>query len=319
MKKTLFPAILVTCLCIAGTVITSCGGKGEEAETQKQAGTSTPDTEKTEAEDPAEKNGRSDVKDSLPDTLDFGGETVRVLARGGDDDVKIEFFSESTNGEVVNDAVFSRNEAVEARLNVKMEVLLQNKTRHNHLADEIRKSVSAGSDDFDLIANAIYNMNSIALEGMLLDLQELDYLDFSQPWWNQAFLDLTEYNGRNYVALGELSQTMISGAFCMFFNRDMYREFYPDEPSLYEIVNAGEWTLDKMISLCTPLYADLNGNGKADEGDRFGHFFTDTQTLGCDSFTGGCNINLIIKNDDGSYTYNGVSDRTVKFYARIVK
>ena len=41
-----------------------------------------------------------------------------------------------------------------------------------------------------------------------------------------------------------------------------------------------------------------------DEGDRFGHFFTDTKTLGADSFSGASGINLIEKNSDGSYSYN---------------
>ncbi len=314
-KKTRMAALLLACMCAAGTVSACADAGTKTSETQTTAAAASRTTESVEEEPTG--NGRSEIRDALPDTLDFGGATVRVLTRGGDDDVKIEFYSEGINGEVVNDAVFMRNEAVEERLNLKMEVLLINETRHTHLAETIRKSVQADSKDFDMTANAMYNMNTLALEGLFFDLQTLDYLDFSQPWWNQAYLNLTSYEGRNYSAFGELSQTMISGAFCMFFNKAMFREFYPDDPSLYETVNAGEWTLDKMIAYCTPLYADLNGNGKADEGDRFGHYFTDTKTLGCDSFTGGCNVNLLVKNKDGSYAFNGVSDRTVKFYEKM--
>ena len=49
------------------------------------------------------------------------------------------------------------------------------------------------------------------------------------------------------LSLGDLSQTMISGAFCMFFNKQLFSEYLPDAPSLYDTVLAGEWTLDKMI------------------------------------------------------------------------
>ena len=211
---------------------------------------------------------RSDIADPLPGGPDLGGIPLLVKARGGDNDVKMEFYSEGEDGEVVNDAVFARNSAVEERLNLIMQLELTDNTRHAGFSSDIRKSVMADSDDFDLAASAMYDLVPVSLEGMLTDLNACSYLDFSQPWWNQAFQQLTEYNGHNYLAMGELSQTMISGAFCMFFSKDMFREFYPDEPSLYDTVKAGEWTLDKMISYCTPLYSDLNGNGQADEGDR---------------------------------------------------
>lgn len=309
-KSRILGAFLVT-LCISGA-LAACG----TADTADTPVTSMPQTEAVT--EPAEVgNGRSDVADSLPDDLDFGGQTVRVLARGGDIDVKTEFYAESTDGEVVNDAVFTRNEAVEERLNIQMETILQDYTRHKNLATEIRKSVTAGSDDFELVADAMYNSTTMMLEGMFLDLQSLDYLDFSQPWWNAAFLETTSYEGRNYVCMGELSQTMISGAFCIFFNKTMFNEYFPDDPSLYETVNAGEWTLDKLISYSTPMYADLNGNGQADEYDRYGNYFRNQKFLGADAFMGGCNINLLEKNSDGSYTYNGNDERTVKFIEKM--
>ncbi|MGM9625354.1 MAG: hypothetical protein ACI3XM_06560 [Eubacteriales bacterium] len=314
MKQTTGKKLRQSCawlavLCAAG-VFVSCADDVAASDTAAVTEASV-ETEKEAG------NGRSDIADTLPDNLDFGGITVTVKARGGDNDVKMEFYSEGEDGEVVNDAVFARNSAVEERLNLTMQLELTENTRHVGFSNDIRKSVMADSDDFDLAASAMYDLVPISLEGMLTDLNALSYLDFSQPWWNQAFQKLTEYNGHNYLAMGELSQTMISGAFCMFFNKDMFREFYADEPSLYDTVKAGEWTLDKMIAYCTPLYADLNGNGQADEGDRYGHYFTDTKTLSSDSFLGGCKINLIEKQADGTYVYNGTSERAVTFFEKM--
>ena len=153
----------------------------------------------------------------------------------------------------------------------------------------------------------------------MLDLQSLEYLDFSQPWWNQTFMEMTQFNDRNFLAMGELSQTMISGTFSMFFNKTMFKEYYPDDPTLYETVNAGQWTIEKLISYCTPLYRDLNGNGQADEFDQYGHFFTNEKTLGADSFTGGANISLMLKESDGVYVFGGLNDRAAKFYSLMDK
>lgn len=304
---------IAAALLLLTAAVTACADAGSTTtETQNPSG----ETASAVTEAPVEKedNGRSGVEDNLPDDLDLGGETIRFMVRAGDLDTSSEFIAESTNGEIVNDAVFARNQTVEERLNVKIEFNPLNVNRHGGFSGDIRKSVMAGSDDFELVANGLYDTVPLTMEGMFLDLLTLDYLDFEQPWWNRAFFEMTEFNGHNYLALGELSQTMISGTFSMFFNKTMFREFYPDDPSLYETVKAGEWTLEKMISYCTPLYRDLNGNGQADEFDRYGHFFTDTKTLAADSFTGGANISLILKNADGTYSFGGINDRAAKFY-----
>ena len=291
----------------------STSGDAQSRETMPAAGADT-----TAAADEAEPdNGRSGVRDSLPDDLDFGGETIRFKVRAGDYDTQSEFIAEATNGEVVNDAVFERNQAVEDRLNIRIEYLAADVNRHSGFSGDIRKSVTAGSDDFEVIASALYDTIPLTMEGMFLDLQSLDYLDFEQPWWNQAFIEMTQYSDRNYLAMGELSQTMISGTFCMFFNKTMFREYYPDDPSLYETVNAGEWTLEKLISYCTPMYRDLNGNGQADEADQYGHFFTNTKTLAADSFTGGANISFIIRNADDSFTFGGNNERAAEFFTHM--
>ncbi len=304
-------SILLVCLTAAGTLL-ACGNEPTE-----QVGSVQDTAAEAVTEDAESGNGRSDAADTLPDNLDYAGTVIRVKSRGGDIDVKAEFYSEGVDGEVINDAVYARNKAVEERLNVILEIILTDGTRHSEFGNDIRNSVMADSDDFDLAANAMYNQIPLSLDGMFLDLNALDYLDFSQPWWNQAFSEMTSYEGRNYLCMGELSQTMISGAFCMFFNKTIFNEFYPDDPSLYETVNAGTWTLDKLISYCTPLYADLNGNGQADEYDRYGNYYRNEKSLGADSFAGGCNLNILMKNNDGTYTYNGTGERTASFVEKM--
>lgn len=309
-KRTL--SMMLAVLAVAGAV-SACGDAGAgETKGTNAIGTT---VAVTDAEEIVEDNGRSGVKDDLPADLDLGGQTVRFMVRAGDLDTSSEFIAEATNGDVVNDATFARNQAVEERLNVKIDFIQQNVNRHGGYTDTIRKSVTAGSDDFEVFADGLYNTVPLTMEGMLLDMQTLEYLDFSKPWWNQTFMEMTRFNDRNYLVMGELSQTMISGTFAMFFNKTMFKEYYPDDPTLYETVNAGQWTIEKLISYCTPLYRDLNGNGQADEFDQYGHFFTNTKTLAADSFTGGANISLMVKESDGVYVFGGLNDRAAKFYS----
>ena len=321
-KSTRILAWLLACFMAAGLISCSSGGTNEEtapADTSAQVSAGTAEETEPIPEEP-KGNGRSEVADSLPADLNFDGTEVRVFSRGGDKDTLMEFSAEEMTGDVVNDAVFSRNLAVQERLNVAMKLILDTGlSRHSGAGNTIRASVTAGSDDYDLIGNAMYNTMPLVVDNMFLPLNTLPYLDFNAPWYNQAFLKTTNLNGNNYVMMGELSQTMISGTFSMFFNKTLFDEYYNGSENLYDIVNEGEWTLDKMTALCEPIYTDTNGDGIANEGDTFGHFFTDTKTLGADSFFGAAKIEYIAKTDDGTYIYNGTSERMVEFTEKMHK
>ena len=312
-KRTRVLAALLACLLSAGLI--SCGsGVNEETAPETAADTAAAVVETEPVPEEPAGNGRSEVKDSLPETMNFDGTEIRVFTRAGDGDTKMEFCAEELSGEVINDAVFNRNLAVQERLNVKMNLILaETTTRHGSTGSTIRASVTAGSDDYDLIGNAMYNTMPMVADNMFLPLNKLPYLDFTAPWYNQAFLETTNLNGNNYVLMGELSQSMIAGSFAMFFNKNLFDEYYHGDVNLYDLVKSGEWTIDKMASLCEPLYTDANGDGIPNEGDTFGHFFRNTKTLGADAFFGASKVGYIAKEEDGSFVFNGTSERMVEF------
>ncbi len=307
-----YPGTLIFPLLIAA-LLAACGSDdaGKTPSNTAESGTETTPIET------AIDNGRNLTADSLPDTLDFEGAVVRIHARTGDDDVKAEFIAEQGVGEIVNDAVYARNMAVEERLNIDIEVLENEMSRHQSASDSYRKSITAGSDDFEIIADGMFWSVPSMLDGMFLDVNTLDYLDLSQPWWNRPFLDMTEYEGKNYMLMGELGQTMVSGAYAIFYNLSMYRELFPDDPTLYEVVDSGTWTMDYLTSLCKDVYKDLNGNGEADDGDRYGNFYTADRTLISDAFVGGCKLDVLEKKDDGTYVFNGNSDRMASYLEKM--
>ncbi|MCQ2431857.1 MAG: hypothetical protein MJ175_04550 [Clostridia bacterium] len=208
---------------------------------------------------------------------------------------------------------------MEERLHVRLSTILTDHSRHTGFSGMVRASVQAGSDDYELIANALYDTMPMTMDGIFTDLNSLDYIDFTKPWWNAPFMEMTNYYGKNYACIGELSQSMIAGTFVMFFHKDLFKLYYPDDPSLYETVLSGGWTLDKLISYCTPMYQDLNGDGKANEGDLYGHYFTKAHTLGTDSYLGGCNIRLMSQDGAGNYVYEGLSERTASFFEKMEK
>ncbi|MBQ5354611.1 MAG: hypothetical protein IIU08_01925, partial [Clostridia bacterium] len=50
----------------------------------------------------------------------------------------------------------------------------------------VEASVMADSDEYDMLAtHMIYGANS-AVKHVFLNYRDLDYVDFSKPYWNQA-------------------------------------------------------------------------------------------------------------------------------------
>ncbi|MCI8387336.1 MAG: hypothetical protein HFE63_02575 [Clostridiales bacterium] len=257
---------------------------------------------------------RDNAEDSLPD-LNFEGQEIRILTRAGDNDTYQEFNAESENGDIINDAVYKRNSKIQDRLNVKMTVINTTKTRHAENTAQIRTSVLAQSDDFDLVSDHMTWTMSSVLEGLYMDMSKLDYLDFSKPWWNQSYMELSAIDGKIFAAAGELSLTMISGAYAMFFNSDLFAEIY-DDVNLYEVVEDGKWTFDALNKYASGLYKDLNGNTKADEDDFYGFYIQDT--LAGDGFFGGI-MPRIIEDTGNGYKFSMLNDRTVKFAEQLKK
>lgn len=281
--------------------------------------TSKPDAEAAEAtvttapEETTSNDPRKNAKDDLPE-LDFNGTTIRVLSRGGDYDTKIEFNIEEATGEIVEDAVFNRNKSVEERLNVVIENIVTDNTRHNGNHEVIRQSVLAGSDDFDVIANMLNGTMPLVLENMFYDLNKLDYIDPSKGWWNQSLSELSMITSGLYAITGQLSLTSISGVYCMFYNSTLFNEVSDD--NIYDVVNNGDWTLDKLHEYCQNSYRDLNGNAEPDQDDFFGLYVREKQTLASDAFLGGSKISSVERVGD-KYKLSVINERTVKYAEKL--
>jgi len=162
MKKYISVCLLAALL----TSLAACGGDvGVTDSTDTTAVDTTTDT--------------ATVSD-LPD-MDWGGEEFHVLGLQNTSSTQFSTFEvavESENGDVVNDAIYRRNVAVEDRYNVKIVETKHNaNTGGDAMADVIRKAVLADEDIYDLAFCAIDGIGKLAREGILYDLNELDYDD----------------------------------------------------------------------------------------------------------------------------------------------
>lgn len=262
------------------------------------------------------------LTDSLPDGLDFGGATYTIYARE-DFEWGTEMYVDELTGEIVNDAIYNRSRNVDERLNVAITQVTApgiwgNETSFN---EAIRSAVMAGDSSYQLVAGYAYFITALATDGLFMNLLDVPHIDFEKPWWNSNLRDELTLYDQLYFACGDLSLTLLSSTFCMFFNKDMADRY--SVPDLYETVESGEWTYDNMYSLTEGISVDLNGDGVMDENDEYGL----DMPIGnqCDLLFAAFDQPLTAKNTDGSISIRmgdakaqDIADRMMEIFAKNV-
>lgn len=249
--------LLVLLLLLAQT---SCGGNTAETEN-----TAIDTTEPTETE--------SETRDSLPQDLDFGGESVVIY---GPTVLQVLEYDAELTGDVVGDALHNRNESVQERLNIDLEFQLS----PGLWADEstwkgnVRSAILAGDSAYDIVSGYSIFIVDLTVEKLFMDLGHSTYLDYDQPWWSDTLLDNLTVDDKLYFVTGEISNNLVGTMFGVFFNDELTKDYQIE--NLYDLVDEGKWTLDKMFSLLENIYEDTNGNGKRDQGDFYGLYANNT-------------------------------------------
>lgn len=229
------------------------------------------------------------ITDDLPANLNFNGQEIKILCC--DEEITIlSFVADEEAEDVVSSAIYQRNQAIERRLGVEIEVV--ETVDHESVASTAELIIQAGGDDYDIIGGYQYFSVGLALEGNLYNLygQEIDdigYLNFEKPYWSSQFINNIALDGAAYWATGDISLRYTSGMYCTFVNTQLFRDLFPND-NIYDIARNGEWTMDKMTEMSSKAWGDTNGNQTPDDGDVFG-FVTGAYDL-LDGLAVGCGV-----------------------------
>ncbi|MBQ4605453.1 MAG: hypothetical protein IJB15_02030 [Clostridia bacterium] len=281
MKKKILLMMLVMAM-LAGC------GKTPVAETEEQQNTETETAAQTEQDDP--------YRDDLPE-MDFNGEGVSI-AVWNHDDVVGEFHAEELSGEVVNDAVYNRNLAVENRLNMKMDIRLINSDQIDGVDDTIEAAVTAGDSSYDMMCSPTVSCVYTAAGNVLLDLTELENLNLDKPYWSQGAREALTVGDSLYVCTGTPSITLYRYMYVTVFNNAVFENNNLEDP--ITLVREGKWTLDKQAELTSGLYVDINGDGVKDENDSYG--FVGGGRTNSDTYWTNCGVSLFGRDDENYYS-----------------
>ena len=257
-------AALVTLLLLIPAV-TACGGS-----TTPTTPVDTNSVSDTTVETEAVTEAVIDWKATGIAQTDWAGRTFTVLNEDNTATTNAWFYvaPESTDGEVLNDALYSRNLTIEEAFNV--DII---EVRSASIQADLRKAVSAGDASYDASLDTIIRHFALAQEGILLDWYDLPYINLEAEWWDQSVIEQLTYKDKLFFCTGDISPATNVRVYSLVFNKDLCRELDIDMP--YQYVLDGKWTIDVFNQYITDVNRDVNGDGVMDYNDRWGYFSQD--------------------------------------------
>lgn len=176
-----------------------------------------------------------------------------------------DFNSEEYTGEVLNDAVYDRNALVSTEFGVEFS-FVEHEDNSSSFNNVISQSVLSGDGAYDIIAPDYWWRSEV--NGWFLNLNNLPYLDFTQPWWCVGWNEGMEIADVLIGAVGWYTLDMISNMIAVFFNKPLYESYGHED--LYDLVRSKNWTFDTMNQYGIAATSDLNGDGVYDLNDQLG-------------------------------------------------
>ena len=196
---------------------------------------------------------------------DFGGADYTILCNSFTDYE----FNGSLAGDIVQYAVAERNYEVEKNFNVKLNIQSQKGgwgERKNFTAAVRAEKMGGGVDGYDLIATHSVYLGWMSIEGLGKDMAKYsNYIHFAQPWWNQNIYDELNVKGHVFMMIGDITYTLYEYINVMFVNETQFENYFSDQggvATLYDLVDAGKWTWEKLWEYAGAFGTGATGDGK---------------------------------------------------------
>ena len=244
---------------------------------------------------------------------DNGNRTITILTNSA---TSYEFNIDSENGDIVNDAVFKKDSMVEEYLGIDIELIresgiYQSRKTFNNL---ITNAWASGDTTYDLINNVLTVTLPLSQQGVFVNVNDLQYTNLEQPWYISEMTENYGIKGKLYGILSDHTLSLYKDLSVVYFNVDLFQERKADV-NLYDIVRSGDWTLDKFLEVVSDMSGDLNGDGQYDtEIDQFAYF---GESVPNGTWMTALDIDIIDMNNDGSYTYYGLTERLDDAYSKL--
>lgn len=263
--------MLLAALLVSTSVLMACGNTETNKTTDATAGeksvtTTDAETDLFAAYRGIDLNGRTmNISVSSNITEGGGGMPSSYIYIAGPDEI---------TGENVQDSVFQRNLEVEEMLNCTLqhEELDLN---YDEVQPYIETQVLSGDASVDYYVNDQLGLLLSGMKGYFLDLADKSnfgeyYFDLGSDVYYSEYMQQLSVGSKRFIVTGDYFIDTLRASHVLYMNKNIVNDLYGNSDAIYELVLDDAWTLSKMNEIITEAYLDTNGDGVADEGDRFG-------------------------------------------------
>ncbi len=239
----------------------------------------------------------------------FDGEEIHIWVDGHDAFYNIPE-ERIIEGDIVHTAVLERNALIEDTYDIVFNWDRDYTVGWRNQAD-LRQSILAG-DEYDILEGPALYLNPQLVYGCYIDLANNEYIDFNQPWWIEEATANQRVYDRQFTAVGYFDFTTITRIGTFFFNDTMVIDYRLG--NLYDLVESGEWTWDKMVEMCEIVAEDVNQDGVMDGADKYG-FSSRWDFIGGLTLTAG--YQYVTRDAEGEYVITGVTDTLLEIADKV--
>jgi len=240
-KKTL--AIILACLMMLLPVFASCTDRGDGSK------------------DDTEWDGI--IGDTNLIEMDWDGEDFVVLtyedrSEGQAFNVVDLYADEEDNlSDPIRKAVYERNAMIKLIFDADIVRVAENNTSYGNI---INNTLAYGGDYSAYMMKITSSIES-AIKGDVLDLNEVQYINLQENWWDTTTIDSLTVKNKSYFALGDINTVDDDATWCVLFNKST-REKYK-LPNFYDMVREGTWTVENLKLNAQKAVTESSGGNSA--------------------------------------------------------
>ncbi len=271
MRNLVLKIVSVLLLVCMAAAFAACGGGDKKPETTTDSGTTAAVAETTV---PPETEATPAVFGDSADFDDYKCSVLLGLTTLGRNELVVE---ESST--VLNQALYNR-QAIMADNHGVIFITEEHFTGGFSANTTLARDYSAGDCNYDFSIARILDAAKLTTNGHLYDMNHLENVDLSKPWWDADVSKDSTLAGGVYFASGDITTLVNDFVCCIAFNKDMYKQYSgKDSSEIYKAVDEGKWTLDYLNELSSLVSEDLNQDGVLDSRDKFGLTVWDSRVI----------------------------------------
>lgn len=205
-----------------------------------------------------------------------------------------EYFAEDS-GNAIDHAIYDRNIKVSERLGITIE-FVQEKGSLDFYKEWNQKAENDWNSDnaFDIYSGYSRAVPLLAISGMTANLLELENFNVDKPWWPEALTTECTIKDKLLFCTGDIATSLLWYMDAVLYNKELYESYYSGQPTPMDMVDANEWTFEKLFSLTRDIYIPAS-DGSA-ENAFYGISVYETDI---DAFQTAAGITSLEKTEDG--------------------